>query len=429
VPSLSIAQLLTPMTAAQVRSNAVSILTSLGLQPNLWAQGGIASSTLTVASNIIATLTTQLSSAISAQWNPTASGGDLQLLSQYVYGNTPPQATFATGAVVLTNIGGFTGTYGIGQATFGSSVANSLGQYAQYTNTSSFTVVPGSSLSPSLVTVPIECTTVGSAGNAQPGFVSLLVTQMLGVSCTNPNPVLGSDGLTDPQIRQLNTNSLGVRGSNFGPRSAYAYAIQTATNVISGLPVNVNRWSISISSHTGQVTIFVASPAGPVITSDLQGISNSIERFARPDGITVLPGMVGWPSAPGSASTVSYAPAITCYVVVTSVPTTATNPLFEFLVAAPTAASLQTTIVNALEAWFAGTNNPIGGLVASDDLLVNFDGIFEAGVIGTIGAAVANVPGCYLQSTRFSPPGDLALNPGEVAVWGGTVNVIIQYVS
>jgi hypothetical protein len=414
------------MTAAQVRASAVLVLQGLGLQPQLWAQGGIASSTLTAASNVLATLSTQLSGAIAQQWNPTASGGGLQLLSQYVYGVTPPQATFANGDVVLTNTGGGVYTYGAGQVTVGSSVANANGQYAQYTNTAGFTLLAGSISSPTKITVPVQCTTIGSLGNANPGFVSLLITSMLGVAVTNPAAIVGSDGLSDAQLRQLNTNSLGVRGSNYGPRSAYAYAIQTAVNAVTGNPVNVNRWSISPSSHTGQVTIYVASPAGPVITTDLEGISNSIEALARPDCVTVLPGLPGYPSAPASASTVNYAPNITCYVLVTSVPAT-TNPLYAFNLLPPTAASLETTITNALVTWFNGTNNPIGGLVASDDVLVNFDGIFESGVTGVIGAAVSNVLGAYLLSTRFSPPGDLALNPGEVAVWAGTVNVVVQY--
>jgi hypothetical protein len=403
---LTVQQLLTAMTPAQIRANAVMVLQSLGLQPQNWAPGGIASSVLTVASNTLGNLSTQLANAIAQQWNPTASGGGLQLLSKYFYGVNPPQATFATGNVVLTNTGGGVYSYGIGQATFGSTVANALGQYPQYTNTAAFTL-----LALGTATVPVQCTTIGSLGNSNPGFVTQLVTSMLGVTATNPNPIVGTDALSDEQLRALNINSLGVH-SVFGPRSAYAYAISVATNISTGAPVNVNRQSISISSHTGDVTIYVASPAGPVITTDLEGISVSIEALARPDGVTVLPGLAGYPSAPASATTVNYDPTISVYVL--APPGT-------------TAATIQTAIETALTTWFTGTKNPIGGLTASDDSHTNFTGIFESGITGIIGAAVAGITGCYLLSAQFVGSGDLPLGAGEVAVDGTTINVNVQY--
>lgn len=406
---LTVQQLLAPLTATQIRSTMVVGLQTLGLQPQFWATGGIASSFLTVASNVLAGLSTQLSNAIAQQWNPTATGGGLELLSQYFYGLTPPQPTFATGSVQLTNTGGGVYTYGIGQATFGSSVANADGIYPQYTNTAGFTLNASATLS-----VPVQCTTIGTAGNAAPGQVSLLVTSMLGVACTNPLAILGTDGLTDQALRDLNLNSLAVRGSNDGPRGAYAYAIAVAVNSVTGLPVNVNRQSISISSHTGEVTIYVASPEGGVIATDLEGISNSIEALARPDCVTVLPGLPGYPSAPASAVTVDYAPDIVYYVV--APPGTV-------------ASDVNTAVSNALSQWFAGPSNPIGGLNASDGSATT-RGIFESGVIGIIGKAVADIPNCYLAACNFNGSGDLPLSDGQVAVWAPAQLVIsLQYSS
>ncbi len=409
---LTIQQLLTPITAAQFRTSAVAILQGLGLQPQNWAQGGIASSTLTATCNLLSGLSGQLSNAIAQQWNPTASGGGLQLLSQYFFGITPPQATFASGLLTLTNTGGGVYTYAAGAATFGSTVSNQAGVYPTYTNTAPFTLNAGSPSVPTVLVIPIQCVFAGSAGNANPGFVSLLITSMLGVAATNLAPIAGTDALSDQALRNLNTNSLAVRGNAFGPRGAYAYAISIAVNASTGLPVNVNRQSISVSSHTGDVTIYVASPAGPVTMTDLEGISNSIELLARPDGVTVLPGLPGYPSAPASAIVVAYAPAITAYVLAP---------------AGTTAANLQTTIDTALTTWFEGPSNPIGGLTASDDVNSNFTGIFESGVTGIVGAAVAGVVGCTLLSTKFTPSGDLALVAGETAAWEGTVQVIVQY--
>ena len=388
------------MTAAQFRSTAVAVLEGLGLTPTRWAQGGIASSTLTVACTTLASLSTQLSNAIAQQWNPTASGGGLQLLSQYFYGITPPQATFASGMLTLVNAGGGVFTFSAGQAIFQSLDANAAGIFPQYTNTSPFTLNALATL-----TIPINCTIIGTPGNANPGRVTNIISSMIGVTCSNALAIVGQDPLSDAALRALNTSSIGVRGSAFGPRSAYAYAISVATNSITGLPVNVNRQAISISSHTGTVTIYVASPTGPVISSDITGINTSIDALARPDAVTVNV---------FSAVSLNYSPTITVYIVAPS---------------GTTSASLQTLIVTALTAYFSGPSNPIGGLTGADDGHGSFNGIFESGVTGIIGAAVVTVPGCYVLSTKFAGTSDLALTPGEVATWAGTVIVNVQYVT
>src|SRR5579872_1136074 len=142
------------MTGAQVRQSLVQTLQGLGLQPQNWPTGGVASTILTYVSNMVADITTQLANAISYQWNPTATGGGLQLLSQYFYGVTPPQATFASGSLTLTNTGGGSYTFGPNQALFNSVVADPVtGLFPQYWNTGSFTLNPSSNL-----TIPIQCT-------------------------------------------------------------------------------------------------------------------------------------------------------------------------------------------------------------------------------------------------------------------------------
>lgn len=410
---LSVQQLLTPSTRDQARATAVTVLQALGLQPQNWAKGGIASSVLTAAAALYASASTQLSNAIAQQWNPTASGGGLQLLSKYFYGVTPPQPTFATGLEVLTNRGGGVYSYAPGQAFFVSTVANAAGVYPVYTNTDAIALGAGSPSSPTTQTIGIACMNVqGSGGNANPGFVSSLVTSMLGVSCTNPAAIVGTDALQDDALRALNVASLAVTGNAFGPRAAYAYAIQAATNVTTGLPVNVNRWSISIDSHTGEVTIIVASPAGPVSTDDLQGISNSIEALARPDGVTVLPGAAGFPSQPYSA---------------TGQPYTATIDVYVIAPRGTAAAALETAAEDALTTWFESSANPIGGLVASDDANANFQGIFETGIAGVIAQGLAAVPGASLIAAKFSGMGDMALGAQQVATNATTLVMHVQY--
>jgi hypothetical protein len=428
---MTVQQLLSPLSGAQMRAYAVAALQQLGLQPQNWAPGGVASSVLTVACNILGYvagtslgLSQQLANAIAQQWNPTASGGGLQMLSYYFYGFQPPQGTFASGTLVLTNTGGGVYTYAAGQATFASTVANSQGVTPTYTNETGFTLTAWSGSGPfPTVSFEIVCTFSGSAGNSAPGFVTQLVTAMLGVTATNPAPIQGSDPLSDAALRQMNTSSISV-ASVFGPRSSYAYGIQVATNFVTGNPVNINKWSISIASHTGAVTIYVSSPSGTVDPNDVDGIALCIEfgfgstdpRFqgARPAGATVGPSTFTVPSgiyagitigSPQAAVTVSYAPNAILYVLAPK---------------GTSATTIQAAALAALSTFFSSQANPIGGIAGADDNNTALTGIFESGVSAVLAAGVAIVPGCTMLSSRFSGSSDVALSANQVAVLGMT---------
>jgi Baseplate J-like protein len=430
--ALSISQILSPITGAQMRSTAVAALQSLGLQPQNWAPGGIASSLLTALCNIVGYvpgttfgLSLSLANAIAQQWNPTATGAGLRLLSQYFYGFTAPTGTFASGQLVLTNTGGGIYTYGAGQAVFASTVANAQGIYPTYTNVSGFTLGAGATL-----TIQIQCAFLGAGGNSPPGFVTQLVTSMAGVTANNPNAITGTDPPTDDALRQMNLNSLSV-GSVYGPRSAYAYAIATATNIVTGAPVNINRATFPKPGHINFVIIYVTSPSGIVDPNDLAGIAQCIEsgtgstdsRFhgARPDGVQILPGTatIGGTTigAPAAAVAVPYGPAITVYCTAPKGTSTTT---------------IQTTILQALTTWFASSANPIGGITASDDTNTNVTGIFESGVSGIIATAVASLAGCTMLASKFanatSAP-DVTLLVNQVATMAITApNLVVNIV-
>lgn len=383
---LTIQQILTPITPAQARAMLVTILVALSVPANSWIAGGVASSILTAAGNVLSMLSGQLANGIAAFFLPTATGGALQLVAKYVYGVTPPQATFASGPYTLVNAGG-----GVYPTAAGALVVSDPTTGTTYTNTSAFTLNGLATL-----TITIQCTTSGSAGNANPGAITNLVTPLLGVTGSNPSALVGLDPLSDAALRQLCLNSLGVRSVR-GPRSAYAYAIQTATNAVTGNPVNVNRWDISTASHTGQTSVVLAGPNGTTDPNDLTGVVTSIEAQARPEGITVTV----------SAATVeTYAPTLTPWVLAP---------------AGTSSAALQSSIASYVTAWFGSPANPIGGNVAADDANPGgFEGILGSGIAGIVGQAVAATPGCSLVSLQGAT--DLALTGAEIASWAGTVN-------
>ncbi|HVH51724.1 MAG TPA: baseplate J/gp47 family protein, partial [Gaiellaceae bacterium] len=227
---------------------------------------------------------------------------------------------------------------------------------------------------------PIVAANLGTIGNANPGDINAIVTTMLGVTCSNLGPILGLDPPTDIQIRQLCINSLGARSVR-GPRTAYAFAIAIALNSSTGTPVNINRQTISSSSHTGQITVTVASPSGVPLSTDVTGVATSIEAVARPECVTVTT---------QGATAVPYNAAITVYV---------------YQLPGVTAAQVQAAVQSAIDDYFALF--PISGLTAD-----GFTGFHQTGLNGAIAASFFGV---YAVDNTG---GDVVMTAGQVMTEG-----------
>lgn len=372
--ALSIQQLITAQDADSFKKSIVLALVALGIPADTWKAGGVANSIISVIAYLLSVISSLLASTIQGFFLPLASGAPLILLAKYMYGVTAPSATFASGVVTLVNSGGGVYTQAAGTVT----VLNSTTGYT-YTNTDAFTLNALQTLD-----INIAATTIGTVGNASPLQIDTMVTALLGVTCSNASSVVGTDGISDEALRNLCLASLGAR-SVFGPRGAYAYAIATATNPITGNLVNVNRYSLSSSSHTGTVTIYVASPAGLVATEDLIGIASNIELLARPEGVTVVL---------NTAEAVPYTRTINVWV---QVPTG--------LLATTVTAAINAQLILFFERY------PIGGAVANDDTHTSFQGLFGAAVTGAIGTAVTSVGGVLISTQGAT---DLALSANQV---------------
>ncbi len=386
--ALTITDLFTPLTAAEWRAKLVTELLVLQVPADKWRAGGVASTMLTACSIILELLCGALVTIIQGFFLPKATGLGLRLLAYYVYGVTVTEATFATGSVTLTNTGGGAYSKAIGEYT---ALNPSNGQ--TYTNTASFSVGAVGSLT-AVVSVTMRAVNAGSVGNAVPDAISESSTALTGVAVTNPASFVGTDAPTDEAIRQLCLNSL-ASASVRGVRTVYAYAIQTATNSATNGSVNINRWAISEGSHTGTVTLIVAAPSGPVDPDDLIAVQTSLEAKARPSGVN---------ATAFEADGVTYAPNVTIWV----------NPLG----AAQT--DIQDAVDTAISTYIAAF--PIGGVVANDDDVTNFRGLFRGGINGAIATGCASV-GASLLSVRGLE--DLALDSTDVAEDSVTVNVIL----
>lgn len=377
MPSLTITDLLNPMTADQIRAQMVTALVGLGIPADKWTKGGVASTILTIVAGQFASFQNLIVQAIGAAFLPTSSGGFLTLLAANVFFVTRIPATFATGSLTLTNAGGGTFTFGAGQATFQDSTTKKT-----YTNVAGFTLLPSATLA-----IDIQATEIGTPSNAVIGGVDTIVTSMLSVTCTNPAPVIGTDAESDDALRQRcidKLSSLSIRG----PRNAYVFAVRSALN--NGAPVNINRVSVSLNTSTGTVSIIMASPSGPPTTGDFNAARANVEQTARPDCISVLY---------SSAATAPYTASITAW----TVPTPGVD-----------IAGYIAGIQAALDAFFE--TYPIGGIPASGFSIAQ--GVFASAIDGVVKSAF---PSIFAVSGAV----DLALLPNQVATNNVTVNVII----
>lgn len=277
---LPIDQLTKPLTRQQVRESIYRLLAAMNLPVTAWQDGGVAKAIISVVAAIFAGFTEVIALAIRANFLDTAEGIWLTLLAHYVYGVQRTEATFASGEVQLVNTGG-----GIFEFEPGEFICKHAVSGQQYTNVAFFRLEAGQTL-----TVAIRALEAGSRSSATPGQINVLVTTMRGVTCSNPAPVVGRDGETDPELRERCRDSLGALSPN-GPEAAYIYWAKSARRA-DGQPVNVNRVWVSKASSVGHVTVYVASPSGAVPgtigddSTDLGAVDKAIRTKVVPLGVT-----------------------------------------------------------------------------------------------------------------------------------------------
>lgn len=402
---IPITALLVALTPAQVRAQMVSSLIALGIRADLWRQGGTASTMLTVTATTFAGFSQTMVQALSALFLPTATGSWLVLLAYYVYGVTAVPASYGTGSVTLTNSGG--GVYGPFQPnTF--IIGNSVtGQ--QYTNTNVFTLNAATGAGPTSLSIAVTASTLGSAGSANPGDISVMVTGLLAVTVTNPAAVVGLDRQSDASIRDTCTNKLAALSVR-NPRNAYKWAIQTAINPTTNAPVNINRIDVQAPGATyvngvpvsppaagapGTVTIYCAAPSGAASAGDLAAAGLNVETNVRAEGAT--------------ASLYS----------ATEVPYTTTLTVWAIAMPGLTAAQIQLAAETALTAFF--TSYPISGLATDNPAVPR--GLYGSALAGQIIAAAPTVFFVENAAAPGQPPPDQALAIGQVSTNDTTVNV------
>lgn len=377
--SLSIDDLTAPLTVNEVRQNIYSVLALTGVDVTNWKPGAVVRTIISGVALVIASLSALVSVGTKAGFLALSTGDWLTLVALYVYGVDRILATYASGTLTLVNSSGNNYTVSAGDFQAKSSITGKL-----YHNTSGFTLNASSSL-----TIAIAANDPGSDSTAFIGEIDTLVTQLTGVTCSNPATLVGTDDEEDPALRTRCSEKLGSL-SPFGPNDAYAFAAKSATRV-DGSNIGVTRVQ-TVKDGFGNVTVYVATPSGGVTgtptSGDLGVVNAAIQTRAAPLAVT--------------ASVVSAAPNVVDI----------TYELWMYGTAGLTLADLEAKIAGALAAFFSVS--PIGGDVA--DTLPGK--VWRSGLETVIG----NAAGSAFRVIVSLPVADVPIVAGEVPTLG-LVNV------
>jgi hypothetical protein len=271
----SLATLLVKQAKAAFYETALAIAETVGLNVSTWQVGDPTRAQFHLQSEALEALDSLRADFTASGFLDYATGIWLKILAHQVYGIEVPEASAATTDVVLTNTGG--GLYAdieAGDLTFKNSTTEKT-----YHNTTGGTLAagPGTTL-----TITVVADEAGSDSSAGAGEIDEMVTQLLGVTCTNPTAAIGTDEQDESVTRDQCRAKLASLSAN-GPKGAYAYVLRNPE--LSGLTY-VPRVRTYSDSDIGEVRIIVAGPSGAISAGDRALAEAAVLAYATPLCIT-----------------------------------------------------------------------------------------------------------------------------------------------
>jgi uncharacterized phage protein gp47/JayE len=267
---LTLAELTTPMTRQEVQEKIYLVLQNVGVNTTIWKSGSVVRTMIAASSLVMAAFTELMANIAQGGFLALASGDWLTLVAQYVYNIERIEEDFARGNVTLSNAGGGVYTIDPGDLIVASEVTGQT-----YVNTA---VVNIAALETGVV-VPVEAVEAGTAANADPSTITVMVTVYAGITCTNPTGLVGVDRELDEALRTRCSESLGAL-SPLGPWDAYNSALR-------GADVGVTRIRLQPDGY-GRVYIWIASASGGISPGDVAIADEAVQQNATPQAITAI---------------------------------------------------------------------------------------------------------------------------------------------
>jgi hypothetical protein len=366
---ISLADLLVPQTRQDAETALYAAFADLGLPVTGWKQGSWIRTIVTCFATVLAAVLAMQNRIVRAGFREYVLDRDWAVLgAQQVYGYTPREATFAAGALTITNTGGAVYT----DVQPGDLVVSYPDAGATYRNTEVWSIGIGETVS-----VACEALEAGSASSAPIGAVDTLVTAMLGLTVTNATAWVGLDAETIAEINAACDDALDALSPS-GAAGAYAARARSAVRAADGSAIGVTRTRATVGSGTGEVTLYCAAGASEVAgtagdpTTDLGAVQLALGAVT-PLGVT---------------ATAASARATPLDVEYTAV----------YTIGGATLAERELAIELALAEWLA--QEPIGGRSVGGDSYLYADAI-----LAVIRGAT---PGCITASLT-TPAADIAM--------------------
>lgn len=375
---------LTPLTPEQVEQSIYNLLGAIGIPATSWQEGSVLRAIISILSRMTSNVIEIISIIVRGTFLDYAEGIYLTALASYVYNVVRGEATFATGVVTVNNSSANTYSFQPGELLFYNSTTQK-----EFQNTSIVSISPFQTG----VSVDVIAREAGSGSTSTPNSITSFVTPRIGLSCTNPSALVGTDEEADSDLRQRCRDALGALSPN-GPKEAYAYVAKSAVRPVDGSPIGVNRVSVSADNSTGVVQVYVTDPDGPLTGPDLALVDAEIQQKVVPLGITCF-----------VSNATAYTQPVTASVWCRK----------SFNVTIP---QIQTEIGNALINYFQ--NVAIGG-----DPLV--DGGTGYLMYSDLISVIDNSNESIYRTVLALPPNDIALTPDQVPVLG-TVTISVNIV-
>ena len=270
---LALSDLISTLTSTQARATLLSLAQSLGLETTAWKALDPTRTLFYMVADLGASFSSTAVDIAASGFLAYAEGGWLTLHALNTYGVIRTPATFATGEVTLTNASASVYVIAVGDVI----VQNSTSEKT-YRNSSGGNLNPGSTL-----TLDFIATEAGSGSTSSATDIDTMVTNYLGVTCSNAAALIGADEESDAELRLACERARGALSPN-GPQEAYEY-IATHTLRADGITrVDITR--VLVTSSSGAVTVTLAAENGAPIGADVTLCNTAIQNLVVPLGVT-----------------------------------------------------------------------------------------------------------------------------------------------
>ena len=374
----SLDDILTPDTRDEVLSTLLALSASLGAPTTSWQEGAPLLTLFTTDAQKSADLTlvaVEIAKGGFGELIPSDAWADLWAQSRFNVARVA--ATSATGLINATNTSASNYTLAAGDLIVAHNVTGKT-----YRNQAPIVILAGVGLA----NIAIAADEPGTASNAAPGTITVLVSSLVGVGCTNALSIIGTDKETTPALVARARLKLGSFSPN-GPKDAYNYV--AITPEFSATSVPVTRTRVVLNTATGEISLYLATAAGAPSGPDVAIVQASIDQNVEPWGVTA-----------------TAVPATPLVVAITYQAWVQGTQL--------TMAQIATLIENALIAWFATL--AIGGYVIPPDAGAVYPDVLEQ----VIGNATTGI----LRVAVTIPAATVVVASNEVAQLGAITSTI-----